>query len=370
MDAPNAITPFQNYYNDKSFNGKLNDTSYILIISSNTLSIKFTLSQVENTQYFSFEGIYTLETFKKINKIFLVFDSIESMRDSIEKILTNNKYLISQKNDNEMIITLTIPMFDKNIYVDIPLKKTKLDQNYLISRLCQQIEKMNKEIKEIKNENINMKNLFEKWKEQDKIEKEQIKLNLEQLQKKLNELDKKNIQNNNLLKQSVIVKNEEEFQFLINRLKQYHEFKDKNIEFNLLYKGTRDGDESTKFHQLCDGRKNVIVFVETTKNRRFGGFTSLGYDSNSGNKIDNSAFIFSLDKLKYYNVKKNETATYSYEIYGPLFAGSIRVVENKCFSTKSYSNCKGTYYQTTEDYELNGGECEYLIKEIEVLQII
>ena len=104
--------------------------------------------------------------------------------------------------------------------------------------------------------------------------KDQIKLNIKQIQKKLNELEKKNIQNKNLLKQSVIIKNKEEFQFLINRLKQYHEFKDKNIEFNVLYKGTRDGDESKRFHEL-----NVIVFVETTKNMRFGGFTSIGYNN-------------------------------------------------------------------------------------------
>ena len=174
MDAPNAITTSQNFFNDKSFNVKFKDTSFILIISSNSLSIKFILSQVENTQYFSFEETYTLEKLKKINNIFLIFDSIESMRDSIEKILTNNKYLISQNNNNEMIITLKVSMFEKNINVDIPLKKTKLDQNDLISRLCQQIEKINNEIKEIKNENINMKNLFEKWKEQEKIEKDQI----------------------------------------------------------------------------------------------------------------------------------------------------------------------------------------------------
>ena len=98
---------------------------------------------------FSFEETYILEKLKKINNIFLIFDSIESMRDSIEKILTNNKYLISQNNNNEMIITLKVSMFEKNINVDIPLKKTKLAQNDLISRLCQQIEKINKEIKKI-----------------------------------------------------------------------------------------------------------------------------------------------------------------------------------------------------------------------------
>ena len=46
-------------------------------------------------------------------------------------------------------------MFKKYINADIPLKT--LTQNYLISRLCQQIEKINKEIKDIKNHNIKMK---------------------------------------------------------------------------------------------------------------------------------------------------------------------------------------------------------------------
>ena len=63
----------------------------------------------------------------------------------------------------EMIITLKVPMFEKNINVDIPLKIKKLQQNDLISRLCQQIEKLNNEIIENKNENKNLKNSFEKW---------------------------------------------------------------------------------------------------------------------------------------------------------------------------------------------------------------
>ena len=119
-----------------------------------------------------------------------------------------------------------------------------------------------------------------------------------------------------------------------------------------------------------DGKKNVIVFVQTTKNKRFGGFTSIGYNNHSGSQIDNSAFIFSLDKLKYYNVKKNGTAIYSGKEYGPLFDGSKIVVSNKCFYNTSWSTTKGQYYQTTENYELNGGEYEYIIKEIEVFQIV
>ncbi len=365
MDAPTPLTISNNFIDKKSFNVKFDDTSFILIISSNSSSIRFNLSQVENTQFDSFEETYTLEQLKKINNIFIVFESIDSLIDSIEKILNNNKYLISQNNNNEMIITLKVSMFEKDINVDLPLKKKKIEQNDLISRLCQQIEKLNKEIKEIKNENINIKNEFEKWKEQYKVEKDQIKLNIEELQKKINELNKNKFQC-----KSEIIKNEEEFQFIIDRLKQHYEFKEKNIDFKLLYKGTRDGDESLKFHELCDGKKNVIVFVQTTKNRRFGGFTSIGYNDHSRGQIDNSAFIFSLDKLKYYNVKMDGIAIYCDKHYGPLFDGDKVVVSNKCFTNYNYSSSKGEYYETTEDYELNGGEFTYLIKEIEVFQIV
>ena len=192
-------------------------------------------------------------------------NSIESLRDSIEKIIINNKYLISQNNNNEIIITLKVSMFEKEININFPLKKKKIEQNELILKLCEEIEKLNNEIIEIKNENRNLKNLFEKWKKEDKIEKYEIKLKIEQMQKKLIELEKKDIQNENLLNKSEIINNKEELEFLINRLKQNDKFKNKNLNFNLLYKGTRDGDESIKFHNLCDGKKNVIVFVLTIK---------------------------------------------------------------------------------------------------------
>ena len=47
----------------------------------------------------------------------------------------------------------------------------------------------------------------------------------------------------------------------------------------------------------------------------------------------------------------------------------MTVVSNKFFINKSYSNSKNNYYQLQEDYELNGGEFTYLIKEVEVYKI-
>ena len=53
-----------------------------------------------------------------------------------------------------------------------------------------------------------------------------------------------------------------------------------------------------------------------------------------------------------------------------MFAGSIIVADNKFLSHTSYSNTKYCYYEIPNDYELNGGEQPYLIKELEVFQIV
>ena len=109
--------------------------------------------------------------------------------------------------------------------------------------------------------------------------------------------------------------------------------------------------------------------VETSKNLKFGGFCSIGYKSQGGYQKDNSAFIFSLDKLKTYNVIKDSTAVYWDSDYGPLFAGDRIVVNNKFYSSTNYANQKNEYYELPENYELNNGESEYKIKELEVFKI-
>ena len=48
------------------------------------------------------------------------------MRDSIEKIITNNKYLISQNNNNEMIITLKVAIVWKKYKCWYSFKNKKI----------------------------------------------------------------------------------------------------------------------------------------------------------------------------------------------------------------------------------------------------
>ena len=144
---------------------------------------------------------------------------------------------------------------------------------------------------------------------------------------------------------------------------------------NLIYSATRDGDACTIFHSICDGVCPILALIKTKKGKRFGGFTSVPYQSSTTfkGKKDDLAFIFSIDKKKTYDVDKGTNAVCSYKNYGPVFYGyeycNIYLIGN-FLSVEGNVAKKGDRYKTTEDYEINGGDKKFLAVEVEVYQVI
>ena len=141
------------------------------------------------------------------------------------------------------------------------------------------------------------------------------------------------------------------------------------VKFNLLYRASDHGDKAKIFHEKCDKHQMTLVLVETTKGRRFGGFTTKTWDGNCLKKIDNDAFVFCLDNNKIYDIRKNEYAIGGYPKFGPVFFGcQIRIYDE--FFKKGGTTCqRGLNYRTKKDYELNNGEQTYIVKEIEVYDV-
>ncbi len=148
----------------------------------------------------------------------------------------------------------------------------------------------------------------------------------------------------------------------------------KNIKYNLLYRATKDGDDSKIFHQKCDNNHQILVIFKTTKGIIFGGYTEKGYTGNGGNVIDNNAFFFSCDKKKVYKVKNNKTAILDCTNYGPIFGNNSTIInaQNKllsykcCTTTVNSSSFEGLNY----DYEISNGEEYFYLQEIEVFKIL
>ena len=141
------------------------------------------------------------------------------------------------------------------------------------------------------------------------------------------------------------------------------------VKFNILYRASVDGDKAKTFHEKCDKHQMTLVLVETTKGRRFGGFTTKTWDGNCEKKVDDNAFVFCLDNKKIYDIRKGEYAIGGYPKFGPVFFGCQIRIYDECFKKGGTTCQRGLNYKTKKDYELNSGEQSYIVKEIEVYDV-
>ena len=140
-----------------------------------------------------------------------------------------------------------------------------------------------------------------------------------------NEAQKQNLNEfcyNKFLEETQIIQKKEQLDLILDKIKLIFSNSKKQFkDIHLLYSATDDGDSAQDFHSKCDRKAPIIVLIKTKKNVIFGGYTEVPYFSSKkfkGNKDDN-AFIFSVDKMKTYEVEKGAIATCSYRNYGPVF---------------------------------------------------
>ena len=138
-----------------------------------------------------------------------------------------------------------------------------------------------------------------------------------------------------------------------------------------LFDSSSNGDSAFTFHNLCDYKKNTISLVETTSGHRFGGYTSECFESPNlyFDKKDNLSFVFSLDKMRIYDVIKGKYAISCDKNYGPYFRDDQICVVDEFFSNESGTCIKGKGFNTTKNYELNFGKKYFKIKRLQVFQV-
>ena len=141
------------------------------------------------------------------------------------------------------------------------------------------------------------------------------------------------------------------------------------IQLHLLYKASINSDSSLIFHELCNNINSTVVLIKTKQGNRFGGFTRRTWNGHNISKKDDDAFIFSLDKMKTYDVIKNQEAIICAEDFGPIFSGYQIRIPNEVFKKGGTTDKKGLGYNTTVDYELTNGNRNFGVEEIEVYEV-
>ena len=297
----------------------------------------------------------------------------------------NSKYLAEiEELKNQIKILKEENTILKTKTVEKTIVKT-IDNSAEILLLKQEIERLKKQLEQY----INIKITFENYKIQKEKEISELKLKIEELKTKLSRFLEEKSYSESLIKRQQnsssnerqtlsiqdmrlevikgdIIQNASELELLTRRICKHYN----KIILNLLYKATADSDKASVFHNKCDSAENTLVLVKSSNGKRFGGYTSCSWEGDSIEKKDENAFVFSLDKMKIYNIIPGESAIGCYPKFGPVFLGCQIRIYDRFFEKGGTTFEKGANYDTEEDYELSGGLKSFQVKDIEVYSVI
>ena len=329
--------------------------------------------KIEEVNYENSAQIYTQPEVQPPQIIVQDNPELENLRNENARLLEEINSLKSQMNiyinENRTLKSM------ETVKTEVPNN----DQEILLLR--EEIQKLRIELStysqykiekedEINTLNIKIKGLLSRLKELE-LRNEELRAYIEKLSQMKseggNQVEALTIQDTRLeIIRGDIIENANELELLTRKICQN---KYKKISLNLLYKAIVDSDKAEIFHKKCDSANSTLVLVKSANGKRFGGFTSCKWEGKSIEKKDEKAFIFSLDKMKIYNVIPGEDAIGCYPNFGPVFLGCQIRIYNDFFKNGGTTYEKGLNFDTQEDYELTGGLNKFGVKDIEVYSV-
>lgn len=172
---------------------------------------------------------------------------------------------------------------------------------------------------------------------------------------------------------SEIILKKNDFNLINNKLTQVYDGIE--VEYELIYRASRDGDYAKILKKKCENVKGTLIVIQTdcidkSKRRVFGGFTTQIWDDSERNYDDDKAFCFSINEKKIYDLKEYCSAIGCDKGSGPRFCWMIEI-ENQFMikGGKVYRNEVSHYSGQNRDYELNDGEEFFNVYELEIFKI-
>ena len=332
------------------------ENKYNLKISFNDKIIFFEIEEKDKFPKQDFNIFLNLEELGNINRYFYQFESLKEVYETLKKLIEQNSLFVV-KEDKLMKIKIENPINDKVIYINVPLKEKDLKNELesivsYISTLNNRINELEKKVDEI-NELKNKFKIFEDYLPY--LNQMKLEIDNKKEQQKKNENNFwEGFKNSNIA-------NIEEQKAIYNWLDK----RPKNAK--LLLNSKNDGDKISTFYEKCKDKSPTLVLVKTTEGKKFGGYTSISWKNNNGGKItDYQSFIFSLDKMKKYEVQKPEKAIQTNDDYFAFGAGNCDIYivdnchsENSCDSRDNYG-ISGNKLAGNETFKVSSYEVYYL----------
>ena len=308
--------------------------------------------------------------YEKINK------NKEEIKINIQKIFTKIRTELNNRED-ELLLDVDKKFDDIFFQEELIKRSEKLPNKIKISLEKSKI--INDDLKNDKlflliNESINVENNINEIKN---INENIIKyknsedLNIKFTPMKEEDINEylKNIKNfgkvEKISDNSLICVEENEIRFITEFIKMIKP----NSKLKLIYRASVDGQMGKDFHSRCDNIFPTLSLFKTKSNKKFGGYTESNWKITTY-PSDPNAYIFSINKKKYYKVNNNiQYSIYSLNGRGPNFDGlwlcEPFFVKDKFWETIGDHKCfpKGSDNEITEEYSIT-------LSELEVFKII
>ena len=314
MSAPTILNEKKLGFNLEFEATSNSNKKYTVNLNAETYSY-LTVTATNKTDIFkhTFSNKFSEEEIKK-NKYLNLYDDLKEICEQLKKIIKNTPPTIKEENKSLfIIIPLPNDKYKEYTFELKEIEKNEGDKMKDMTEIIYEIKKENdtlkKEISEIKIECNKLKNKIETQNYEIIKLKEQMGMLLDYHNKKIKEEEEKIIFK---IKSSIIKENNEYKKALKNWINS-----NKKIEAQLLYKKSRDGDQISKFHELCDNKGPTLTVFQVEDGNIGGIYTPLSWDDHSGWKNDLDTFMFNLNKLEKYKKLKNEYSTFMTKEYAP-----------------------------------------------------
>ncbi|XP_065837366.1 uncharacterized protein [Oscarella lobularis] len=149
-------------------------------------------------------------------------------------------------------------------------------------------------------------------------------------------------------------------------------------DWNLIYRGTRDGFAASSFHTFCDNKGPTITLIKSVGDCIFGGYSDVSWTSRGAYIESTDAFLFAFvsnglgtTPFRGRVFQNAGNAMYDNSGYGPTFGGGfdLYIASDSNSNTNSYMNW-GNTYELPDGYTHGGSGqtwiCGYNFQTIEI----
>ena len=336
----------------------------------------------------------------KKNKLKSNFKQLEGLSKTLEETINSLKRIIEKINENKEELKIQIQKIFTKIRNELNEREDKLllevdkkfEEKFFNENIIKESEKMPNKIKAC----LEKKEIIEDdWKDENRLSLLiNHCINIENNIKDINIINE-NIKKYNSFddfKMRFLPEKDDEIKKIIDIIKTFGNideignfskiisFSEKQLIFNwignnvndinLLYRMTEDGNSFITFHDKCDNQYPALFIAKTKEGHKFGGYTSIGWNSNSSTYLtDEKSFLFSLNKKSKYEVKEEKKVIGCYSSRGVDFHNDCYFYQDnmtKCYSSGDYSFLKGVGRVLAD----NKNDTTFIVEEVEVFKVI